>query len=114
MDLSNDLKLYYASGSNPKDYRLSLRLDANSRNVLDVTAFSPFDKTGEPVPTYLVEVAMDALPEGYVEMSLEIGKLNLPLNGVVMLRVVGASGTVGEGTIRVEEGEQESRPIPEM
>lgn len=115
-DISENLHLYYLQGSDPRDYRLSLIIGESSSPIFAVEQFSQL--LGEEETSglqYNVNVQLNAIPQGYSELSVLLGPLDLPISNVWFNLYITDSNSnqIAYGHIRVEEGEQETRPLEE-
>jgi hypothetical protein len=116
-DFSENLHLYYLQGSDPRDYRLSLELGANTLPTFHVEQFSQgFGTPNSTGQQYNVAMQLEEIPQTNCELSISLGSLNLPLSNVWFnLNIMDSNNNqLGFGSIRIEEGEQESRPINEL
>ena len=115
-DRTTNLSLFYEEGTNPKDYRLSLEIGSSSDPIYEVDEQNYAHQMGATLTNfseYNVDVQLDQIPSGYSELSIMLGPISVASSDVCFVLTIADSNgnNIGGGRIRVEEGEQETRPI---
>ncbi len=113
---NENLHLFYLKGSNPRNYRLSLEIGNTGLPVFDVPETQlnhQLGATASNVIEYNVNVQLNEIPQGNSELSVLLGPLSISSSNVCFVLDIldDNDNSIGGGRIRIEEGEQETRPI---
>ena len=107
-----ELKLTYLEGTNPRHYALNIKIDGEQAhpNLM----ISHDGEMTDPNDLFSVTVQMGSESTGRAEIDVDMGQHEFD-NGdsLVEVKLKHNNSTVGEGSIRVEEAQQESKPIGE-
>ncbi len=108
--ITPELKLVFWEGTNPREYELRVTIDGQPSSTHVAATYSGNMNT--PNVLYVVNVNMTQSSQGLVNRRIDLGQLNIdPQNGEIEVNLMDGSTQIGFGSIRVEEAQQETRPL---
>lgn len=106
-----ELELTYEVGVTPRDYHVNVHYNPPQNEDYDIID-DLHSQSSSPVSHHVIEID---LPNGEIQSikkKIRLGNLNLSdPNGVVLVVIKQGTEVRGNGTVRVEEAQQESRPF---
>ncbi len=105
-----ELKLTYLEGSSPKHYSLNVKI--NGQEAHPNLIISNDNGTMEnPNTLFVVSVEMGEMSQGVEQIDVDMGQIAFDNEeSLVEVQLIQNNTLLGEGSIRVKEAQQESRP----
>ncbi len=108
-----ELELTYLEGTNPRHYALNIKIDGEQAHP-NLMISDDGGAMTDPNDLFSVTVQMGSENTGRTEIDVDMGQHEFDSGeSLVEVKLMQNNSTIGEGSIRVEEAQQESKPIGE-
>ena len=105
-----ELNLTYLEGTNPRHYALNVKIDG--QQIHPNLMLTHAGNMTIPNSEYLVTVQLGPSSQGSSEIGVDMGEQTFDHeDNLVKVKLMHNNTLVGEGSIRVKEAQQESKPI---
>ncbi|MFT5823460.1 MAG: hypothetical protein ACI8ZM_004721 [Crocinitomix sp.] len=106
-----ELNLTYLEGTNPRHYALNVKVDGQQAQP-HLIVNNDNGTMVNPNTQFVISVEMGQASQGSDEIDVDMGQITFDSEeSLVEVKLMHNNTLVGEGSIRVKEAQQESKPI---